>query len=141
MDRDGWTDIALVNANTPSLSLYRNLLGSRYPDRKFIAVKLAGGAQSAAPQGLLSNRDGIGARITVEAGGVLMRRDRQCGEGFAAQNSATILIGIGGADHAERITVRWPSRKTQQIQNVAAGSLCILNEADGTAEVRLYSPR
>jgi hypothetical protein len=140
MDRDGWPDIALVNANVPSLALYRNQLGAGFPQRKFVAVQLEGGSRTAAPQDQLSNRDGIGARILVETGGVTLRRDRQCGEGFAAQNSATMLIGIGEAAKADRITVRWPSRKTQSVENVAAGTLCLFRETDGSFEQRPYGP-
>jgi len=139
MDRDGWPDIALVNASVPSLALYRNQLGAKHPQRKFIAVRLEGGSHSAAPQGALSNRDGIGARIMVEAGGVTLRRDRQCGEGFAAQNSATILIGLGEAEKADRITIRWPSRQTHSAENIAAGTLCVFREADGTCAQSPYT--
>ena len=139
MDRDGWPDIALVNANTPSLSLYRNNLASQFPQRRFIAVQLEGGAHSAAPQGGFTNRDGIGARVTVEAGGVTLRRDRQCGEGFAAQNSATLLIGIGEAEKADCITIHWPSRRVQRANNIPAGTLCVFKEATATCEQRRYA--
>lgn len=138
MDRDGWPDIAVVNANVPSLSLYRNALGAQFPQRRFVAVRLEGGSRSAAPQGLLSNRDGIGARIIVETGGLTLRRDRQCGEGFAAQNSATLLIGLGEASQADRITIHWPSRKVQHVENVPAGTLCVFNEASEGCEQRPY---
>jgi hypothetical protein len=138
MDRDGWPDIALVNANIPSLALYSNDLAAKYPQRRFIAVQLEGGAHSPAPQGLFSNRDGIGARVEVEVAGVTLRRDRQCGEGFAAQNSATLLVGIGSADKAERITVHWPSRKLQHAENIPAGTLCVFKEANGECVQRPY---
>ena len=138
MDHDGWPDIAVVNANVPSLLLYRNTLAAQFPQHRFVAVQLEGGAQSAAPQGLFSNRDGIGARITVEAGGVTLRRDRQCGEGFAAQNSGTVLIGLGAAEKADRITIHWPSRKVQHAENVAAGTRCIFKEWDRSCVQRPY---
>ena len=76
----------------------------------------------------------------VEAAGGVLRRDRQCGEGFAAQNSAVMLIGIGNAASADRITVRWPSRKTQHTESIPAGTLCIFSEADGTCRRQAYSP-
>ena len=138
IDRNGWPDIALVNANIPSLALYRNDLAARYPERKFVALQLEGGSHSPAPQGLLSNRDGIGARVEVELAGIKLRRDRQCGEGFAAQNSSTLLIGIGTADKADRITIRWPSRRVQHAENVVAGTLCIFREGSGECERRPY---
>ena len=140
MNRDGWPDIALVNANIPSLSLYRNELSTQYPQRRFVAVQLEGGSRSPAPQGLFSNRDGIGARVEVEVGGIKLRRDRQCGEGFAAQNSATLLIGIGPAEKADRVSVRWPSRKVQHAENVAAGTLCVFKEGGADCEQRWYQP-
>jgi len=42
-------------------------------------------------------------------------REYRCGEGFAAQNSSTLLIGIGDHPSASRVTVRWPSGKTSQV--------------------------
>ncbi len=114
-DRDGWTDVALCNANYPLLNLYRNLQGEQIARDKphhFVALRLVGGnAQSSAVAGL-SSRDAVGARVELRAGDLHITSHRQCGEGFAAQNSATLLLGLGRHQQIDEVTIHWPSGKT-----------------------------
>ncbi|MDE0569505.1 MAG: ASPIC/UnbV domain-containing protein [Verrucomicrobiales bacterium] len=127
-DRDGWTDIALVNANAPLLSLYRNRIGEMKKSNH-IKVLLVGGAEGKDPGKGLSNRDGVGAVIEVMSGDRLIKRVRNLGEGYAAQNSATMTIGIGSEDTAQSIKVRWPSGKiTMSESSVRAGSIIVMEE-------------
>ena len=127
-DRDGWQDIALVNANTPLLNIYRNEIGSRAGGNNsasppVIAVRFVGGNRTAKPSREFGPRDGYGAMATVVLADMTLKREHRCGEGFAAQNSATMLIGIGNRSVAKSVVVRWPSGKTQSIENVRAGTL------------------
>ena len=127
-DRDGWQDIALVNANTPLLNIYRNEIGSRAGGNNsapppMIAVRFVGGNHTAKPSKEFGPRDGYGALVRVTLDEMTITREHRCGEGFAAQNSATMLIGIGNHPVAKSVVVRWPSGKTQSIENVRAGTL------------------
>ena len=122
-DRDGWQDIALLNINSPVLSLYRNQQSSCGNSQNMIAVKLVGGNRKASPSTQYSARDGFGARVSVNLSGRSLTRQHRCGEGLAAQNSRYLFFGIGDDDSAELIEVRWPSGKTQRLKNVAAGQL------------------
>ena len=122
-DRDGWQDIALLNINTPVLSLYRNQQSSCGNSRNMIAVKLIGGNRKATPSKQFSSRDGFGARVSVNFSGRTLTRQHRCGEGLAAQNSRYLLFGIGDNDSVESIEVRWPSGNTQRVENVTAGQL------------------
>ncbi len=138
-DRDGWTDIALVNANTPLLNLYRNRIGERV-ERNFIAIDLVGANSSPKADAEKSNRDAIGAVVTVTIGERELRRVKRCGKGFAARNSATLLIGIGDARKVDRISVRWPSKTAvAEFNNLTAGSHVVIRENAGV-EVRPYKP-
>lgn len=124
LDRDGWLDAALVNANAPQLNLYRNnLAGLVHEPRNVIAVRFVGGSSSAGPTPEWSNRDGIGASVRMTAGGVKIVRELRAGDGFASQNSATLLVGLGPATNAEDLVVRWPSGKTQSLPAAPAGTL------------------
>ena len=58
----------------------------------------------------------------------MIRREHRCGEGFAAQNSSTMVIGVGDHKVATRVTVRWPSGKVQNMENVAVGTLSTVYE-------------
>jgi len=128
-DHDGWQDIALINSNTPMLNIFRNQTGERDSVRgNFIAVRLHGGNQNHTPISEWSNRDGIGAEITAICGDRKYVRELRCGEGFAAQNSNTMLIGISDADQVDSLQVRWPSGKIQKIGSVPAGKLLLTYE-------------
>lgn len=123
---DGQQDIALVNANAPLFNLYRNGIRDH---GNVIAVRFKGSNQIAIAAQKQTNRDGYGAWVTVEIpDGPTLKREHRCGEGFAAQNSATMLIGIGSAETAARVTVRWPSGQLYTLENVSAGSLVTAHE-------------
>lgn len=135
-DHDGWQDIAIVNTNAPFFELFHNEIGtdsgsshSRSGQRagEMIALRFVGGNHAAHASGY-SNRDGYGARVVVGLGETRIVREHRCGEGFGAQNSATMLIGIGGRARAEFVSVRWPSGAVQRVSDVEAGSLLTLFE-------------
>ena len=127
-DRDGWQDVVLVNSNAPQLELFRNRLGESTKSGA-IRVKFRGGNAGAQPAAGVSPRDGYGAHVLLKANGHELLREHRCGDGFAAQNSATLLIGIGKAAAAEEVRVRWPSGKVTAVGTVPAGSTVTVEEA------------
>jgi thiol-disulfide isomerase/thioredoxin len=131
-DRDGWQDIVLVNVNTPVLNLYRNQLGSfsepTLKDGNVLAVNMVGGNSLGQPSSEFSNRDGYGAKLIVRLPGQTLLREHRCGEGLAAQNSSTLLIGIGSNEGAESIEIQWPSGISQKYADVSAGQMVTLFE-------------
>ena len=134
-DRDGWQDIALVNANAPVFSLYRNEIGDNASTTSrerpgMIALRFVGGNDSSEPAASLAPRDGYGAMVEIQLDGTKIKREYRCGEGFAAQNSSTMIIGIGHSKVVPRVSVRWPSGKKQQIENVAEGTLLTVYERE-----------
>lgn len=130
-DRDGWSDVAVASSNRPWLALYRNELGhwpdakaaSRRPATQFVAIRFQGGNRTDAADPRWAPRDGVGALVEVEVGPTRLVREQRLGEGLAAQNSATLLIGLGAAARAERLTVRWPSGRVQTLEGVDGGEL------------------
>ena len=123
-DRDGWQDVALVNANAPLFQLYRNQMGEREGTKGgMVAVRFEGGNRSSAASDQWSNRDGYGARVLLEIGERTLLREHRAGEGLAAQNSATMLVGIGDAERAKRLEIRWPSGRSYDTTAVPAGTL------------------
>jgi thiol-disulfide isomerase/thioredoxin len=126
-DHDGWQDFAMINASSPQLRIYRNQIGDRpAATTRMIAVRLVGGNQGSAAAPSLSNRDAYGARLYVETGdsdAPLLTREHRCGEGYAAQNSNTLIVGIGASASAKSIEVRFPSGTRQKTSDVPAGSL------------------
>lgn len=142
-NRDGRYDVVLTNANAPLLHLYENQIQT---DNHVIAFKFVGGMTDANTDARLSNRDGYGAIVSLEiADDLTIKREFRCGEGFAGQNSDTLLIGIGEFQTAQRVSVTWPSGITNEIKEVQANSLVTFFEsvADGEPEHKIeqYSRR
>lgn len=130
-DRDGWQDLVVVNANAPQIQLFHNEIGT-FPTRKgearVVALRLVGGNQQSNALPGLSNRDAIGAGIEVVLGESTLLRELRAGEGFAAQNSRTLLVGVGDAPEVTRIRVRWPSGRVQESGPFPVGSLVTVLE-------------
>lgn len=70
--------------------------------------------------GTESNRDGIGAKVELTAGGTKQIRYVSAGSGFLGQNSLDVHFGLGPATEASEVTVTWPSGKIQTLNGVAA---------------------
>ena len=123
-NRDGRHDIALVNANVPAFNLYRNAMGKT---GNVIAIRFEG-ANHNPSSGEGTVRDGYGALAAVTLpDGQMLKREHRCGEGFASQNSATMLVGIGDAATAS-LKVKWPSGKVIELAEVSAGDLVLARE-------------
>jgi thiol-disulfide isomerase/thioredoxin len=125
-DRDGWSDIVVVSANYPLTMLYRNQIGDLNRDStgsQMVALRLIGGNHRGQPTAEWSNRDGYGAVVTLKVADRTIVREHRAGEGLAAQNSATIIIGTGTNDPVDSLVISWPSGKTQTVDNIAVGSL------------------
>lgn len=134
-DHDGWLDILLVNQNTPRVRLFRNLMGeSGYGSEKHsIALRFVGGNSEARPSSEWSSRDGLGTSVELELSDeVTIYREHQTGSSRQAQNSSTMLVGLGGRGTVRKLKVRWLSGKSNQAANVRAGTLVTVYE-DPTA--------
>ena len=70
--------------------------------------------------GTTSNRDGIGARITVVAGGKSQVRQISAGASSMSQNSLLAHFGLGEANLAQYVLIKWPGGKIQTLIDVAA---------------------
>ncbi len=129
-DRDGWQDLAVVNANNPLLNLYHNRIAQTLETASgFIAIRFEGGNITSRSSNQ-SNRDGYGAVVTAMLDTQLtIKREHRCGEGYASQNSATMILGIGNRAIVPSVTVRWPSGKTTTIENVPSGTLLTAHES------------
>ena len=126
-NRDGAPDLALANLNRPVTRLLRNEIA---PDKLggYVAIRLEGGNRQAATSSEWSTRDACGARIEIErSDDVLLVREHRCDEGFAGQNSSTVIVGLGEHD-AHSLTVTWPSGKQQRSISVSAGDLVTVYE-------------
>jgi tetratricopeptide (TPR) repeat protein/peroxiredoxin len=104
-DHDGRLEVFLKNRNGPQLRLLQNVMKELPPS---IAFRLRGGK---------SNRDAIGAAITVETGG-RQTRMLQSGSGFLSQHSKEVFFGLGEVRGPVRASIRWPSGLVQELRDL-----------------------
>jgi hypothetical protein len=81
--------------------------------------------------GTKSNRDGIGSKITVHAGG----RDRvdevRSGSSYISQNDLRVHFGLGAATSIDYVEIRWPSGLAERFENVAVDGIRVVTEGPG----------
>ncbi len=102
VDGDGDLDIVTNEFNNVPLVLASNL--SSKTAIHFVNVKLVGSR---------SNRDGLGAIVTVTAGGSKYVKAMDGKSGYLSQSAMPLNFGLGAAASVERIEVAWPSGKKQ----------------------------
>jgi tetratricopeptide (TPR) repeat protein len=105
-DHDGRLEVLLKNRNAPQLRLLKNEMEELPPS---IAFRL---------QGTKSNRDAIGASVTIETSAGRQTRILQAGSGFLSQHSKEVFFGLGEAKGWVRATIRWPSGLVQELHDL-----------------------
>jgi tetratricopeptide (TPR) repeat protein len=104
-DHDGRLEVFLKNRNAPQLRLLRNVMQSLPPS---IAFRL---------RGTKSNRDAIGAVITLHTDRGQQMRQLQAGSGFLSQHTKELFFGLGNAKPL-RASIRWPSGLVQELHDL-----------------------
>jgi hypothetical protein len=79
-------------------------------------------------EGTKSNRDGIGARIKLTAGGKAQYNHMTTASGYASSSVGPVHFGLGEARVADEIEIRWPSGTAQILKNVAADQVVHVKE-------------
>ncbi|MFI5095382.1 MAG: CRTAC1 family protein, partial [Candidatus Acidiferrales bacterium] len=69
-------------------------------------------------QGTKSNRDGIGAKIRIMAGGQAQYTHYTTASGYASSSAGPVHFGLGAAKVVDEIEIRWPSGTLQTLKNV-----------------------
>jgi hypothetical protein len=109
-NNDGRPDLAFSNNGGP-LKLLRNDTATSH---RWVRLELVG-------DGKASNRSAIGAKVVVEAGGRMLVRWVHGGGSYLSAADRRLLIGLGAAEKADRVTVTWPSGRTQLFTGLEAG--------------------
>jgi len=78
--------------------------------------------------GTKSNRDGIGARVEVFAGGRHFLEERVASSGYLSQNDGRLHFGVGAATTAEKIVVHWPSGREQTLEKQGIDRVLTIEE-------------
>ncbi|MEE3257842.1 MAG: FG-GAP-like repeat-containing protein, partial [Candidatus Latescibacterota bacterium] len=102
-DNDGDLDLLVMNLNDAP-TLLHNRGGSR---GNWLGLELVGTG---------SNRDALGARVTLLAGERAQMREVQRGAGYLSQNDGRVLFGLGAVEAVESVEIRWPSGRVQVLE-------------------------
>jgi hypothetical protein len=126
-DRDGFLDLLVTNGNNMRpvyLGGPKQLFRNRGNDNRWMQFDLVG---------TTSNRDGIGARIYITAGGVTQYRERNGGYHRWSQNFQRVHVGLGTSTRAD-VTVEWPDGTSTLYRGLQANRLYRLKQ-DGSFAV------
>jgi predicted Zn-dependent protease len=108
LDNDGRTDALMVTQNEPLVFFHNG--GGATPGH-FLTLRL---------EGIRSNRDAVGARVTVSAGGRARVAPRLGGGSFQSASDPRVHFGLGTIDRVEWLEVRWPSGCVNRHRDLAA---------------------
>ncbi|KPJ72087.1 MAG: hypothetical protein AMS14_08515 [Planctomycetes bacterium DG_20] len=112
-DNDGDLDLLVVNLND-SPRLLRNDGGNRTHWLK-VAARLPGGRS-----------DAVGARITVTTGTLRQIHDLIPVTGYLSQADPRAHFGLGKAEAADLVEIRWPDGRTTRRENVPANQILVI---------------
>ena len=116
-DNDGCLDLLVANLGQRA-RLFRN--GCEWGNN-WLAVDVVG---------THGNRDGLGARLELEAGGRLQIREVASGHSHMGQNVTTAHFGLADTARIDSLTVRWPSGAVQTLTDVAPNQRITLTEPE-----------
>ncbi len=115
-DNDGDSDLLLMNVGEPPV-LLRNDGGNR---NHWLGISLIG---------TTSNRDGIGAKVIVTAGGRRRTKQRLGGTSYCSASDPRLLFGLGASALIDEVEVRWPSGQISTLKNVGANQYLAIKES------------
>ena len=118
-DQDGQLDVLLRNYKQPA-QLLHNAGGTNH----WIEIKLVG---------TRSNRDAVGARVTVWAGGLQQTREVHAGSGYLSGSSLVQHFGLGAATRIASLHVRWPSGAEATLTDLPSDQQLMLREGNPQA--------
>jgi hypothetical protein len=121
-DNDGKVDAFVVNLGGRGVLLRNVSTGTGH----WIAVRLKGARNEKNNSG--SNRDGLGVRVEVWAGGRRQVAERVASSGYLSQDDARLHFGLGMAAKVDKIVVHWPSGRLQTLENLSVDRVLTVEE-------------
>jgi hypothetical protein len=126
LDNDGDTDVVVLNSRE-SPTVARNMLQELDGENHWLQIRL---------RGTKTNRDGVGAHVTVVAGDLRQLDEVHSGRGYQSHWGFRLHLGLGEHDRADRIEVRWIGGATEVFENVDADQVVTIIEGNSKFEIR-----
>lgn len=115
IDGDGDLDLTITTNNGPAVVL-RNDGGNR---NRWLRVRLVG---------TRSNRDGVGAKVTIRAGGRTQWNLVRSGSSYCSQSELPLTFGLGAQAAVDSVEVVWPSGTVDRLGRTPANRTLVLTE-------------
>ncbi len=115
---DGRMSAVISNMNAPPMLLVNDVHNGNH----WIAFHTVGSK---------SNRDGIGAKITVKAGTRTFVDEVRSGSSYISNNDMRVHFGLGSTAKIDSVQVRWPSGLLERFENLSVDSIHKLREGSG----------
>ncbi len=122
-DNDGLPDLAFSH-NGGEIALLHNRTQTAHG---WLRLELVG-------DGKQSNRNAIGARVEIETTAGRQVRFLNGGGSYLSASERRMLVGLGPAQRAQRVTVRWPSGREQTFTDLEGQRWWRLREAEALPE-------
>ncbi len=123
-DNDGRPDLAFSHNGGPVALLHNETATANH----WLTLELVG-------DGKKSNRNAVGARVEITAGGLRQVRFVNGGGSYLSANDRRVLAGLGAVRRAERVVVTWPSGRKQEYRDLEARCWYRLHEGQEQAAV------
>jgi hypothetical protein len=125
-DNDGNVDIVVGNNDDPPLLLHNSgAAGNHFVNFKLIGKK--------------SNRDALGARLRLHAGGISQIREIAAGGSYLSQSDLRANFGLGRATRADTLEIQWPSGLRQTFRDIAADAFYVVEEGRDQLGVQKFT--
>ena len=126
-DNDGFVDVVVANnGDVPSLLHNSGRNGNHFLNFRLVGAK--------------SNRDAMGARIRVIAGGISQIREIEGGGSYLSQSDLRANFGLGKSAQAETVEIKWPSGPQQVFHNVEADKFYLVEEGIDRIGIQKFHP-
>jgi len=89
--------------------------------------------------GKRSNRDALGARLRLHAGGLSQIREIAAGGSYFSQSDLRANFGIGHAAKADTLEIQWPSGLRQTFRDIAADAFYVVEEGKDRLGVQKFT--
>ena len=110
LDNDGDVDAVILNSCTKP-TVIRNVPPGRH---HWVQFEL---------RGRTSNRDGVGTRVTIEAGGKRQAAEVISGRGYQSHFGSRLHFGLADADRIERLEIRWHGGGSELYEDIPVDRL------------------
>ena len=125
-DNDGNVDIVVGNNGDPPLLLHNSgAAGNHFVNFRLIGKK--------------SNRDALGARLRLHAGGLSQIREIAAGGSYLSQSDLRAHFGLGHATKADTLEIQWPSGLRQTFRDIAADAFYVVEEGKDQLGVQKFT--